>query len=145
MVESLTRDRRTAGSSLTGVTALCPLARQIKPSLVLVQPRKTRPYITERLYAKNQIIIYNMVCQPVRGDNYSLKRVDYLPYMRTTHCIDSTGKIVCCVMAEMNPMGTNYAHIEHTKLPLVQSVMLNQIWDGITDAALPDLGAVIFP
>ena len=32
-----------------------------------------------------------------------------------------------CVMAEMNLTGTNYAHIEHTKLPLVQSVMLNQI------------------
>ena len=33
-----------AGSSLTSVTALCPWA-----SLVLVQPRKTRPFITERL------------------------------------------------------------------------------------------------
>ena len=29
--------------------ALCPSARHISPSLVLVQPRKTRPYITERL------------------------------------------------------------------------------------------------
>ena len=37
------------GSSLTGVTALCPWARHINPSLVLDQPRKTRPYITERL------------------------------------------------------------------------------------------------
>ena len=36
-------------SSLTGVTALCPSARHIYPSLVLVQPRKTQPYITERL------------------------------------------------------------------------------------------------
>ena len=27
----------------------CPRARHIYPSLVLVQPRKTRPYITERL------------------------------------------------------------------------------------------------
>ena len=33
----------------TGVTALCPWARHINPSLVLVQPRKTRPFITERL------------------------------------------------------------------------------------------------
>ena len=49
MVECLTRDRGAAGSSLTGVTALCPWARHIKPSLVLVQHRKTRPYITERL------------------------------------------------------------------------------------------------
>ena len=41
--------RGAAGSSLIGVTALCPWARQIYPSLVLVQTRKTRPYITERL------------------------------------------------------------------------------------------------
>ena len=37
------------GSSLTSITTLCPLARHINPSLVMVQPRKTRPYITERL------------------------------------------------------------------------------------------------
>ena len=37
------------GLSLTSVTALCPLARHINPSLPLVQPRKTRPYITESL------------------------------------------------------------------------------------------------
>ena len=49
MVECLTRDRGAAGSSLTGVTALSPWARHIYLSLVLVQPRKTRPYITERL------------------------------------------------------------------------------------------------
>ena len=49
MVECLTVDRRAPGLSLTGVTALCPLARHINPSLVLVQPRKTRPYIAERL------------------------------------------------------------------------------------------------
>ena len=49
VVECLIRGRGAAGSSLTGVTALCPWARHINPSLVLVQPRKTRPYITERL------------------------------------------------------------------------------------------------
>ena len=41
MVECLTRDQGAEGSSLIGVTALCPLARHISPSLVLVQPRKT--------------------------------------------------------------------------------------------------------
>ena len=40
---------RAAGSSLTGVTALWSL-RKTHPSLVLVQPRKTRPYITEILF-----------------------------------------------------------------------------------------------
>ena len=47
--ECLTRDRVAAGSSPTGDIALCPKARRIYPSLVLVHPRKTRPYITERL------------------------------------------------------------------------------------------------
>ena len=45
MVECLTQDRRAVGSSLTSVTALWSLST----SLVLVQPRKIRPYITERL------------------------------------------------------------------------------------------------
>ena len=48
-VECMTRNRGSAGSSLTCVTALCSWARHISPSLVLVQPRKTRPYVTERL------------------------------------------------------------------------------------------------
>ena len=43
----LTRDRGAASSSLTGVTG--PWARHIYPSLVLVQPRKTRRCLTERL------------------------------------------------------------------------------------------------
>ena len=49
MVECLTLDRGAAASSLTGVTELCLCARHIIPSLVLVQPRKNRPYITKRL------------------------------------------------------------------------------------------------
>ena len=48
MVKCLTPDRGAAGSSLTGVTALCPCARHINPSLELVEPRKTNPFITER-------------------------------------------------------------------------------------------------
>ena len=48
VVECLTRDRRAAGSSLTGVTVVS-LSKNINPSLVLVQLRKTRPFITERL------------------------------------------------------------------------------------------------
>ena len=49
VVEYLTRDRGDAGSSFTGVTALFPYTKHINYSLVLVQPRKTCPYITERL------------------------------------------------------------------------------------------------
>ena len=47
VVECLTWDRGAGGSSLTGVTALW--SKNINPSLVLVQPRKTHPFITERL------------------------------------------------------------------------------------------------
>ena len=47
MVECLTRDRRAAGSSLTGIVV--SLSKNINPSLVIVQPRKTRPFITKRL------------------------------------------------------------------------------------------------
>ena len=49
MVECLSQDREAAGLSLTGVTALWSLSKTINPSLVLVQPRKTRPCLTERL------------------------------------------------------------------------------------------------
>ena len=49
VVECLTRDRR-AGVRASPASLCCgPWARHIYPSLVLVQPRKTRPYITERL------------------------------------------------------------------------------------------------
>ena len=48
VVEYLTQDREAAGSSLTGATALWSLSKT-HPNLVLVQPRKTHPCITERL------------------------------------------------------------------------------------------------
>ena len=54
VVECLTRDRGAVGSSLTGVTALCPWPIHINPSLVLVQPRKTRPYINKRLLMRGK-------------------------------------------------------------------------------------------
>ena len=50
MVECLTRDQGAAGSH--GLTALCVVLEQdtiIYPSLVLVEPRKTCPCLTERL------------------------------------------------------------------------------------------------
>ena len=49
VVECLTRDRGATGLSLSSVTVLWSLSKQIYPSLVLVQPRKTRPCLTERL------------------------------------------------------------------------------------------------
>ena len=55
VVVCLTRDRGAAGLSYTGDTGLWSLS--IYPSLVLVQPRKTCPYLTERLLmgGKDQI------------------------------------------------------------------------------------------
>ena len=49
VVECLTRDQGVEGSSLASIYALFPWARHINPSLVLVQPRMTCPYIIERL------------------------------------------------------------------------------------------------
>ena len=54
VVECLTRERGAAGSSLTVVTVLCPWARHINPSLVLVQRKKTRPFITEILLMRRK-------------------------------------------------------------------------------------------
>ena len=48
-VECLTKDGGVVGSSLIGVTLWCPWARHINPCFELVQPRKTRPDITEKL------------------------------------------------------------------------------------------------
>ena len=48
-LECLIRDQGVADSSLTGVTALSSWARHTKPSLALVQQRKTRPYISKKL------------------------------------------------------------------------------------------------
>ena len=49
MVECFTRDREAAGSSLTRRHCVVSLSETINPSLVLVQPRKTRLFITGRL------------------------------------------------------------------------------------------------
>ena len=49
VVECLTRDREAAGSSLTASLRRGSWAIHIYPSLVLVQPRKTRPCLAERL------------------------------------------------------------------------------------------------
>ena len=49
VVRVLDSRTRAAGSCPTSVIALCAWARHINPRLVLVQPRKTRPYLTERL------------------------------------------------------------------------------------------------
>ena len=49
VVECLTRDRGASGSSLSCVTYVVSLSKNINPSLVLVKPRKTRPFMIERL------------------------------------------------------------------------------------------------
>ena len=49
MVECLTRDVRSRVRASPASLRCGPYARHIYPSLVLVQPRKNRPYITERL------------------------------------------------------------------------------------------------
>ena len=61
VVECLTRGRGAAGSSLTG----CPWAWHINPSLVLVQPRKARPFITVRLLVGRKESNQTNVCKAV--------------------------------------------------------------------------------
>ena len=47
--ECLTGDQGAAGWRLVGVTAFCPWARHINPSLVLVQHRKTCPFLNWKI------------------------------------------------------------------------------------------------
>ena len=47
--ECLIPDGGATGLSLTIAIAFCPLARHITPSIVLVQPKKNRPFMTEIL------------------------------------------------------------------------------------------------
>ena len=49
VVECLTRNWGAPGLILNCITALCPWARHINSSLVLVQPSNTCPYVTEWL------------------------------------------------------------------------------------------------
>ena len=49
VVECLTRDIGATGSSLTGITLFWSLSKTHLSWLSTGQPRKTRPYITERL------------------------------------------------------------------------------------------------
>ena len=81
-VLKLTRDRGAPGSSLAGVTALS-LSKNITPSLGLVQPRKIRPFVTERLLMgriesnqTNKFIVANLLISEMgkgRIKNCSLK------------------------------------------------------------------------
>ena len=80
VVDCLTLDRGAENSSLTGVTALCPWARHINPSLVLVQPRKTCPFITERLLMgrkeSNQTNKYSQAASCIKPANEKSRYVN---------------------------------------------------------------------
>ena len=85
MVECLALDRGAAGSRLIGVTALCPWARHINPSFVLVQPRKTRPYITERLLMGRKIIKSNNADPDEIAFLYSFPKPTFLSELKQNH------------------------------------------------------------
>ena len=100
VVDCLTRDREAAGSNLAGVTALCPCARHINPSLGLVQPRMARPYITERLLTGCKES--NQTNQQKRH-NYRFLKVDILesnlPPLSLSRCLTlmvNRKKIIKC-------------------------------------------------
>ena len=58
VVECLTRDQGAAGWSLTTATVLCP-------SLVLVQPRKTHPFIEIMLMGRKEIKLNKQTIKPL--------------------------------------------------------------------------------
>ena len=83
VVECLTRDRGTAGSSLTDITVLCPSATHIYPSLGLVPPRKAPPTITERLLVGTWRIKLNPIHK--KGCNYLQNNTAEIQYMLPYH------------------------------------------------------------
>ena len=63
-------DKRPRG--LTGITALWSLSKTPYPSLVLVQPRKTRPCLTERLLMGLKVPKSPMLAYRVKSDKFGL-------------------------------------------------------------------------
>ena len=54
MVKYLTRDRGTVGFEPHRCHCVVSLSKNTNPSLVLVQPRKTRSFITERFLMRRE-------------------------------------------------------------------------------------------
>ena len=89
VVECLIRDRGATGSSLTSFTALYPLAGHNNSSLVLVQPRKTHPFITERLlmgHNKSNKQNLNLWTESIQADQ---------PYFYRPETIKSALDVIC--------------------------------------------------
>ena len=96
VVECLTRDRRATGSSLTGIIVLCPWARHINPSLVQVQPRKTRPFITERLLMG--LVESNQTNKlTVFFKERSVYNLTVCQLQKKMHLKMSSAEVVCCI------------------------------------------------
>ena len=94
MLECLTQDLGAAGSSLTGVTALWSLSKT-HPSIVLVQPRKTHPCLTERLLMghkeSNQTKQFEILC--LNGDDMVIFRNIFLVFQLRFADHDKLGKM----------------------------------------------------
>ena len=56
MVECLTQNQGGRGFEPNRGHCVVSLSKNINPSLVLVQPRKTRPFITERLLMERKYL-----------------------------------------------------------------------------------------
>ena len=125
MEEFLTWDRGAAGSSLTGVTALCPWARQIYISLVLVQPRKTRPYITERLLMGRKESNQNKIREPFHFEVFIFLQMKNME-SKSTSGVTSTYHIkyiqqlscMCSCACRSHPIMTLNWTLWNTRVPL---------------------------
>ena len=92
-----------ASSSLTLVTVLWPWARHIYPSLVLVQPRKTCPDVTERLLPGTLRIKWNKTNLPVQLSEITCLW-QYI-YLQTKEIDTFIVCLFCCFTSQVNSYG----------------------------------------
>ena len=119
VVECLTCGAR--GLSLTGISALCPWVRHIYPSLVLVQPRKTCPYITEGL----------LMGHKESNETKQGKQINksYLAVMRQRQCLVTFTKVL--LRAFFLAWNCNYFLIHKFKhMFWVPKRTISLKWDG---------------
>ena len=113
VVESLTRDREATGLSLTGVTALWSLSMNINPSIVLVQPRKTCPFITESLL---------MGRKESNQTNKQTKAIQHYQGLQIRVCIE---KYFLYFSSKTYVVGTQKNRLNETVLLITQNTCLN--------------------
>ena len=81
---------RAAGSCLTGITVLWSLSKTHYPSFVLVQPRKTRPCLTEKLLMGRKESYQTKKKQ--KNNNFFTRNVDCRNMLKKSGTIENLTK-----------------------------------------------------